>query len=87
MGTVYILKSQVNGRYYIGSTFNLETRLQEHNSGKSKYTSLTIPFELVFSQNYNSIQLARNIEYRLKKLKSKKVIDRIISDGVIKLGW
>ena len=77
----------VNRRYYIGSTLNLETRLKEHNSGKSRYTSFTNPFELVFSQKFESIQKARKVEYRLKKMKSRKVVDKIIGDGIIKLGW
>ncbi|KKQ78844.1 MAG: hypothetical protein UT01_C0058G0001, partial [Candidatus Daviesbacteria bacterium GW2011_GWA1_38_7] len=31
MGVVYILQSQVNQRYYIGSTCDLERRLIEHD--------------------------------------------------------
>ncbi len=81
---VYILKSIKNNRYYIGSTENIERRLQEHNSGKSKYTKLTAPFILVFKKEYQTVQEARLIETKLKKFKSRKVIEQIISDGVIK---
>ena len=85
MGTVYILKSQVNGRYYVGSTSNLERRIEEHNKGKSKYTSLTRPFKLVFNQQYESLNKARSIEYKLKKLKRRDIIEKIIQSGEIKL--
>ncbi|MGI5826770.1 MAG: GIY-YIG nuclease family protein, partial [Patescibacteria group bacterium] len=33
---VYILKSEKNGRFYIGSTSNFERRLDEHLNGRSK---------------------------------------------------
>jgi len=35
---VYVLKSEVDGRLYKGLTENLEIRLKQHNSGKSKST-------------------------------------------------
>jgi putative endonuclease len=85
MPCVYILKSLKNSRYYIGSTIDLKRRLIEHNSGSSKYTSLTRPFELVFSQDFDNIKVARRIELKLKRLKSRRIIDRIISDKYIKL--
>lgn len=77
-GYVYILKSLKNDRYYIGSTNNIFRRLTEHNSSKCKYTSESGPWEIVFSQEFETIKLARHIEYMLKKLKSKKVVEMII---------
>lgn len=85
-GTLYILKSLVNNRYYIGSTQNIDRRIREHNLGKSKYTKLTRPFELVFKAEFDSIAEARKIEYKLKSLKSRKVLEQIITDKYIKLG-
>jgi len=86
MAYIYILQSQVNFRYYIGSTTNLERRINEHNNGQSKYTSLTKPFKLVFSQEFKNIQLAKKIESKLKRFKSRQIIDRIVKDKVIKTG-
>ena len=86
MGTIYILRSLVNGRYYIGSTNDLTRRIEEHLKGKTKSLRFIKPFELVFSQTYNSIQEARKIEYKLKKLKSRLIIERIIKDKSVKLG-
>jgi putative endonuclease len=37
----YVLKSEVNGHLYKGSTSNLEKRLEWHNSGMVKYTSFS----------------------------------------------
>ena len=85
MAFVYILQSQTNFRYYIGSTNNLERRLKEHNAGKSTYTKLTKPFKLVFAKEYLALREARQIEYKLKKLKSRKIIERIILDKEIRV--
>ena len=85
MGVVYILQSQVNQRYYIGSTCDLERRLIEHDTGKSQYTKLTKPFKLVFSQGYGTLQEARKIEYKLKQLKSRAIIERIVKDQKIEM--
>jgi predicted GIY-YIG superfamily endonuclease len=37
----YVLKNEVNGHFYKGSTSNLEKRLEWHNSGLVKYTSFS----------------------------------------------
>ena len=83
MAFVYILKSEKNKRYYIGSTINLYSRLKEHNSGKSKYTSLSKPFKLVFNQEYKTLIEARKIEYKLKRFKNRAILDKIVKDQKI----
>ena len=83
-GFIYILKFNKSGKYYIGSTNNLERRLIEHKNGESKYTRENGDFNLIFSQKFNSVVEARKSEQKLKSFKSKKVIERIIKDGVIK---
>ena len=85
-GTVYFLQSLKNGAYYIGSTENLGRRIEEHGNGKNKSTKYLVPWKLVFFKKYPTISEARNIEYRIKKLKSRKIIERIIQDQDIFLG-
>ncbi|MFH0889319.1 MAG: GIY-YIG nuclease family protein [Planctomycetota bacterium] len=84
-GYVYILKSSRNETYYIGSTQNIEKRLEKHNTGLVKSTCNIRPLILVFYQKYNTIPQARQIEYKLKRLKSRKIIEQIITDGCIKV--
>lgn len=45
---VYILRSKESGRWYTGCTSDLRKRLIEHNSGKSKYTKSSGPYELIY---------------------------------------
>jgi putative endonuclease len=80
---VYILQSSINGKFYIGSTNNIERRLLEHNSGHTKHTREQGPFNLIFQQEYPFIEMARKAEIWLKKQKSHLFLDKIIEDGKI----
>ncbi|MBM3205130.1 GIY-YIG nuclease family protein [Candidatus Uhrbacteria bacterium] len=79
---VYILRSS-NGRYYIGSTDDLERRLSEHQRGHVKSTRNLLPVILVLFQGCDTISLARKVEYKIKQLKSKKLIEKWIEEGRI----
>ncbi|TAJ14802.1 GIY-YIG nuclease family protein [Patescibacteria group bacterium] len=82
MAFVYILKTN-SGKYYIGSTGNLEARLQHHRSGHTLTTKRLGFGALVFSQKYVTLAEARYIERRLKKLKRRDYIEKIIQNGFI----
>ncbi len=82
-GIVYILRSLKTGRFYIGSTNDLARRLNEHKNCRSKYTSETGPYQLIFNQTYETLSSARKIERWLKAQKSSKFIERIIQEGNI----
>lgn len=61
----YILQC-ANGKYYVGSTTNLEARLNEHQAGLGgKYTSTHLPVKLVYFEEYSSIHLAFSRERQL----------------------
>ena len=75
---IYIIQSIKNGKYYIGSTKNFENRLKAHNNGEVTATKLLIPWKLKFFQPCNSIKGARQLEFGLKKLKRRDIIEGII---------
>lgn len=83
MAEVYILQSERNGRYYIGSSKSLDRRLEEHKNGKSKYTKLVLPVKLVFRQKFKDIRTSRKVEYWLKRQKDRKFLERVIREGRI----
>jgi putative endonuclease len=64
---LYILQSLKDSGYYIGITDNLEKRLHEHNSGKTKSTKSRIPFILKYKESYQTKTEARKREIVLKK--------------------
>ena len=85
MAYLYILKSLRDGRYYIGSTSNIEQRLRHHKGGYTPSTKRFGEVELIFKQYYELLKDARIIEKKLKKLKRKDYLDKIIKDGFIKM--
>ena len=82
-GYVYILQSDRNQRYYIGFTHNVETRLIYHNSGKVTATRNKGPWVIKYLQEYPDEIMAKRVEYKLKQLKNKTIIDRIIAEQKI----
>ncbi|QNN41359.1 GIY-YIG nuclease family protein [Pedobacter roseus] len=50
----YILKSEKDGKYYYGSTENLEIRLIKHNRGDVKSTKARRPLTIHFFEEFNS---------------------------------
>ncbi len=83
-GFVYILRDD-NHRFYIGSTSDIKRRVKAHNNGHTQTTrNMTNP-TLVLVQEYATLNDARNIERRIKKLKRKDYIENMIKVGYIKM--
>lgn len=78
-GYLYILQSQTNGRYYIGSTNNWKRRIEEHNKGNSPYTRTTRPWVVKYLKEFETLVEARKEEMILKRMKSRKVIEELIA--------
>ncbi|MBK8483141.1 MAG: GIY-YIG nuclease family protein [Saprospiraceae bacterium] len=67
MYTVYILFSEALKKYYVGSTQHFIIRFEEHNRGKSNFTSTGIPWILVKKIEVNSRAEALRLETKIKK--------------------
>ncbi|MCX6825346.1 MAG: GIY-YIG nuclease family protein [candidate division SR1 bacterium] len=78
-GYVYVLE-MANGKYYVGSTKNIQNRLIEHQTGESKSTKNHLPVKLLFYKKYATIIEAIHMETKIKKSKSRKVIELFIKD-------
>lgn len=75
---VYILKSLKNGRFYTGSTNDLIRRLNEHNTGRSKYTKTTMPFNLVYKEEYETKAEAYGREMYFKTGKGREDVIQLL---------
>jgi len=75
---VYILQSQKNRRLYTSSTNNLDRRLNEHNSGLSRYTKFTRPFRLLYSEMFTTRSRAVRRELYLKSGKGREELEKIL---------
>jgi predicted GIY-YIG superfamily endonuclease len=73
MAWVYILRGS-SGRYYIGSTENLDRRLAEHRRGKVHSTRrFGEPLELITAKEMPDIDSARQLECKLKAEKNPRI--------------
>jgi len=77
---LYILKSKISDKFYIGQTENLARRLFYHNSGYSKSTKYGVPWELVYLENYNNRSEAVQRENEIKSQKSKEYISKLVEN-------
>ena len=63
---VYILKSEVDSRFYKGLTSNLERRIKEHNFEKNKSTKAYLPWRLAYFEEFDNRIDARKREKYFK---------------------
>lgn len=76
MAFTYILRL-ANDQYYIGTTINLQHRIQEHNSGVDNFTRKHLPVSLVYFEEYPTEEQAVAREKQLKgwsRAKKEKLI-------------
>lgn len=72
---VYIIKSEKNGKKYVGMTGDLKRRIKEHNNGSSDFTKDNGgPWKLVY---YEALIDKQKAQIEEKFLKSGKVRERI----------
>jgi len=78
MPFTYILYSSKLDKYYIGACIDLERRLKEHNIGHSKFTMTGMPWELKYTEDFDTLPEAKKRENYIKKMKSRKYIESLI---------
>ena len=80
MASVYILFSEKLNKYYTGSCNDIQHRLDAHRSKtfKDAFTINSDDWSLYFSCNDLEYKQARDIEYHIKKMKSKIYIKNLV---------
>jgi putative endonuclease len=81
MAWVYILYSKKIKKYYVGACIDFDRRFYEHNLGHSKFTSTGIPWELVYTEEWDDLVLAKQRELKIKKMKYRIYIQELIRKG------
>ena len=77
--TVYILECR-DGSYYVGMSSDLETRLKDHQSGKSCHTSKRLPVKLRYQEASETKATATKRERQIKKWSREKKTALIMGD-------
>ncbi|MDI6782724.1 MAG: GIY-YIG nuclease family protein [bacterium] len=82
MWVVYILQSEKDGSYYVGSTGNLEDRINRHNCKRSLATKYKTPWKLVYKETLETRRDAVRREKQIKKQHSHKYIEQLINQQI-----
>lgn len=81
MYKTYILYSILIDKYYIGYTGDdISERLRKHNSNHKGYTGQTDDWEVKYTRDFSSKEEAYAFERRIKSWKSRKMIEKLLSD-------
>ena len=77
----YILFSEKTNKYYIGSTEDIDKRVERHNAGATISTKPGRPWKVVYHEEYCSKSEAIKRENYLKRMKSRIFIESLISES------
>lgn len=76
--TVYALRSEIDGRIYVGFSLDVQKRLIEHNSAKTKSTKGFIPWTLIYTIEVFGRANARAKEVYLKSGCGKEFLKALV---------
>ncbi len=71
---VYVLQSEVDGSFYKGMTSDMDRRLKQHNSGKTKSTKSKMPWRVVYTEKYPGALEARKREKYFKSAAGRRFL-------------
>ncbi|MBI2635048.1 MAG: GIY-YIG nuclease family protein [Parcubacteria group bacterium] len=74
----YILKSRINGAYYVGSCQSIAIRLDQHNKFLVPSTKRYVPWDLVYQEKFVTLKEARNKELKIKSWKKRSSIEKLV---------
>ena len=75
---VYILFSEALNKYYIGSTQDINIRLEKHLQSNKGFTSKAKDWVLVYSEEFKMRTEAIRREPQIKKWKSRIMIEKLL---------
>jgi len=79
---VYVLRSEVTDRRYIGSCQNILERLQRHNAGHSKATKHGAPWKLIYHERFATRAEAVRRETYFKTGRGREELDVLQSSNL-----
>ncbi|MHA7131900.1 GIY-YIG nuclease family protein [Algoriphagus namhaensis] len=75
---VYLIESEKDGTFYIGSSTNPKNRLAKHNRPHKGYTAKKQPWKLKYTERFDSKKEAIVRERFLKAQKSRVFLSELI---------
>ncbi len=78
MYKLYVLKSLLAEKSYVGITVDLERRLNKHNSGRTTYTKRYLPWKVVYTEDVANLNEARKREKYMKSAAGRKFLRNFV---------
>jgi putative endonuclease len=78
----YILFSPSLDRYYYGHAENIEERLRKHNSNHKGFTEKNADWNIVYTEEYPTKELAFARERQIKAWKNRNQIEELIKKSL-----
>jgi putative endonuclease len=80
MYRTYILQCS-DGSFYVGSSVNLQDRVQTHNAGDGPtFTAKRLPVRLVYSEEHPMLEAALKRERQIKRWSHAKKVALVLGD-------
>jgi putative endonuclease len=78
---VYIIYSDLLEKHYVGSSENIERRLNAHNLGLSTYTSKANDWRIIYQTSLPAKTEALILERKIKKRGAKRYLEDLKFSG------
>jgi putative endonuclease len=75
----YVLKSMLHDYFYKGHCKDLQKRLLQHNSGMTASIKPFIPFEIVYFEEFETLQEAIKREKYFKPAEGRRFLKKIMA--------
>lgn len=72
---MYILYSAKLDRYYTGSCEEMSIRIIQHNSGRNRSTKAGVPWEIKYTEEYNTRNEAQSREMEIKRKRVENILN------------
>ena len=80
---VYVLRSQKDGKRYIGMAIDFVKRKADHDAGRVRATRGRRPLEIVYVEEYGSLAEARKREKYFKTAAGRRKLNALLSAGPV----
>jgi len=78
----YIIYSKTLNKYYVGSCQDINKRIDDHLNSRSKFTKSAKDWEIKYFETFLTRSEACKRELQIKKMKSRKYIEDLITTKV-----
>ena len=80
----YVIQSEIDGSLYKGHSEDLQRRLQQHNSGKTKSIKSKIPYILIYSEEFLTREESIKRETYFKTAAGRRFLNSKLSFNIQK---